>query len=54
MVLGVEQIHDNAFIHRDLKELNMFLTSKGAPEGKYILKIGDFGVGKQEEVKYDA
>ncbi|XP_061187004.1 serine/threonine-protein kinase Nek4-like [Saccostrea echinata] len=37
---GVEFLHDNAIIHRDLKTKNMYTGDKK------VIKIGDFGVAK--------
>ena len=40
IALGVKEIHDTGLIHRDLKFLNIFLSSKSdMPK----LKIGDLG-----------
>ena len=36
--LGVKHIHDNGFIHLDLKPANVFIDFEG------VLKIGDFGL----------
>ncbi|OWF44048.1 cyclin-dependent kinase 11B-like [Mizuhopecten yessoensis] len=38
---GVEHLHDNWIIHRDLKTSNLLLSHKG------ILKIGDFGLARE-------
>ena len=38
---GIQEIHKNKLIHRDLKPDNIFLT------GELIVKIGDFGIAKQ-------
>ncbi|XP_062590189.1 serine/threonine-protein kinase Nek4-like [Saccostrea cucullata] len=38
---GVEFLHDNAVIHRDLKTKNMLYT-----DDRKVIKIGDFGVAK--------
>jgi mitosis inhibitor protein kinase SWE1 len=39
--LGVKHIHDNGFIHLDLKPANVFIDYGG------VLKIGDFGLASQ-------
>ena len=41
---GVEYLHDNYIIHRDLKVPNLLLTDKGC------LKIADFGLGRSSGV----
>ncbi|KAJ5286946.1 hypothetical protein N7478_002632 [Penicillium angulare] len=38
MTLGLKQIHDEGFIHLDLKPANILVTFEG------VLKIGDFGM----------
>jgi cyclin-dependent kinase 7 len=39
-LLGLEFLHDNWILHRDLKPNNLLINSKG------VLKIGDFGLAK--------
>lgn len=41
---GVEFIHNKGIIHRDLKLENIFLKKLG--KGRYICKIGDFGLAR--------
>ncbi|CEL95631.1 unnamed protein product [Vitrella brassicaformis CCMP3155] len=38
---GVKYLHKQACVHRDLKPLNVFLTSDG------LVKVGDLGVGRR-------
>mmetsp|Transcript_63372 Transcript_63372/g.145769 ORF Transcript_63372/g.145769 Transcript_63372/m.145769 type:complete len:898 (+) Transcript_63372:94-2787(+) len=38
--LAVDHIHRHKIIHRDLKGMNIFLTSEG------VVKVGDFGIAK--------
>lgn len=40
VLLGMEYVHSNRVLHRDLKSANIFLTVKGVP------KIGDFGISR--------
>lgn len=40
LLLGVQFIHENHFLHRDIKAANILIDSKG------ILKIGDFGLAR--------
>ena len=40
ILLGMNYLHDNNIIHRDLKSANIFITKKG------ILKIGDLNISK--------
>ncbi len=42
-LLGLEVVHDAAFVHRDIKPVNLFLAMIG---GKRIVKILDFGVAR--------
>ncbi|KAL4220893.1 Cyclin-dependent kinase 11B [Mactra antiquata] len=41
LLRGVQHLHDNWIIHRDLKTSNLLLSHKG------ILKIGDFGLARE-------
>ncbi|CAI7577864.1 unnamed protein product [Penicillium discolor] len=41
---GLQHLHDNQFIHRDLKPKNIFVMSTGP---QWWVKIGDFGVSKR-------
>lgn len=43
ILLGMKHLHDNGVIHRDLKPLNIFMSSK------QTIKIGDLGVCKTED-----
>lgn len=45
---GVEFIHKNNIIHRDLKMENIFLK-KNQKHGNYVCKIGDFGLARDLE-----
>jgi len=42
IVLGLNHIHRNSFIHRDVKPGNIFVVN--SEEGKVQIKIGDFGL----------
>ena len=44
--LGIQYLHSQRILHRDLKSSNLFLSKKGQ------LKIGDLGVAKQLNEKY--
>ncbi|CAF3626480.1 unnamed protein product [Rotaria sordida] len=41
LLAGVNHLHDNWIIHRDLKTSNLLLSNKG------ILKVGDFGLARE-------
>ena len=41
LLSGVNHLHDNWIIHRDLKTSNLLLSNKG------ILKIGYFGLARE-------
>ena len=40
---GVEFLHKNKIVHRDIKPDNIFLKQEG---GELVFKIGDLGVAK--------
>ena len=41
MCLGMQYLHSNKVLHRDIKTINMFLTKDNS------IKIGDLGVAKE-------
>lgn len=41
----MEFLHENKLMHRDLKPENIFVEKD--KDGKYTLKLGDFGVAKE-------
>lgn len=45
---GMNFLHSNNFIHRDLKSLNLFLSAPlERPTDSVFLKVGDFGLSKE-------
>lgn len=40
-LMGLAHVHSKGIVHRDVKSLNIFLTSRG------LVKLGDFGVSRQ-------
>ena len=40
MIRGLQALHENKVVHRDIKCANMFLTKDG------VLKLGDLNVSK--------
>jgi serine/threonine protein kinase len=45
MCLGLNYIHRQEFVHRDISAKNLFLKKKQHNEGYWLL-IGDFGLAK--------
>jgi serine/threonine-protein kinase BUR1 len=41
LLLGVEYLHNNDIIHRDLKAANILISEEG------VIKIGDFGLARE-------
>jgi serine/threonine protein kinase len=44
LMSGLKHIHEKGLIHRDIKPANIFIN-----EGK-VLKIGDFGLAKEQDI----
>lgn len=44
ILIGLQYLHSKGIIHRDLKPANILIEE--LPEGKIMLKIGDFGISK--------
>lgn len=40
LIFGLNYLHENKILHRDLKTSNIFVNSDGR------LKLGDFGIAK--------
>ncbi len=57
LLAGVNHLHDNWIIHRDLKTSNLLLSNKGILKVRFLfnhfqffycfLKIGDFGLARE-------
>jgi eukaryotic-like serine/threonine-protein kinase len=52
LLVGVEYAHRQGVVHRDLKPSNILLQR--AANGKYVTKIGDFGLAKYYETAGDS
>jgi serine/threonine protein kinase len=52
LLVGVEYAHRQGVVHRDLKPSNILLQR--AANGKYVAKIGDFGLAKYYETAGDS
>ncbi|CAG9320725.1 unnamed protein product [Blepharisma stoltei] len=48
VAVGMNFLHANNFIHRDLKSLNLFLSAQvHRPTDSILVKVGDFGLSKE-------
>ncbi|KAI9175912.1 hypothetical protein H9P43_006276 [Blastocladiella emersonii ATCC 22665] len=50
LALAVDAVHGAGIVHRDIKAANVFLAPNrtgGDVPGKYVLKLGDFGIAKR-------
>ncbi len=43
LTLGLQYLHQNKIIHRDIKPQNVFINDEG------VLKLADFGISKAME-----
>ena len=41
---AIQYIHDRRILHRDIKTQNIFISN--AKQGRWIVKLGDFGISK--------
>jgi len=44
ILIGLDYLHSKGIVHRDLKPANILIDV--LPDGRNILKIGDFGISK--------
>jgi serine/threonine protein kinase len=43
---GLDYLHDEKLVHRDVKPANIFLAKPKVPNGRYLVQLGDFGIVK--------
>ena len=48
MAAGLAELHDHGVVHRDLKPANVLVAERS--DGTWQVKIGDFGIARQEDV----